>query len=54
MIAARGAGIPSSVLLSVPVVITAATKKRVKGIKQVTIMFFTPSENLYVIYNTIL
>jgi len=43
IIAAMGAGIPSSVLLSVPAVTHQAIKQIVNGIKQLAIMIFTPS-----------
>jgi len=46
IIAAMGAGIPSNVLLSVPVVTNPAIKQTVNGIKQLAIMVFTPSQNL--------
>ncbi|NJL68077.1 MAG: hypothetical protein HC894_17615 [Microcoleus sp. SM1_3_4] len=39
-------GIPSSVLLSVPALITAAIRHNTKGIKQLNIMVFTPFKKI--------
>jgi len=49
IIADMGAGIPSNVLLSVPVVTNPAIKQTVNGIKQLAIIVFTPSEILDVL-----
>jgi hypothetical protein len=48
IIAAMGAGIPSSVLLSVPAVTHQAIKQSVNGIKQLAIMIFTPPIFLHI------